>query len=132
MVLPLSNPPPPQLGYLMEVYLAWLKMAADDECSHPVLLAGQAFSLLHRMQPFTDCNTRVAKVMLNTVLMQHGYAPLHMFLGASKSKLKDMQGAYYEGKPNDLLDHLATQVQEMMSRISNGDIQKYATHALMD
>ena len=108
--------------------MAWLKMASSDECSHPILLAVEAFARLHRMQPFLDCNTRVAKVVLNTVLLQHGFAPLHMFLGTSKSNLKDLQGQYYEGKPDALIAHLASEVKAMMHAAKSGTLKGYSSH----
>eukprot|EP01063_Lacrimia_lanifica_P038047 TRINITY_DN7983_c0_g1_i3.p1 TRINITY_DN7983_c0_g1~~TRINITY_DN7983_c0_g1_i3.p1 ORF type:complete len:446 (+),score=120.83 TRINITY_DN7983_c0_g1_i3:119-1456(+) len=122
-----SIPPPLgyELPYLMDVFVAWLGMVAEKQCLHPVHAAATAFALVQRMQPFVDCNTRVSKVLLNALLMKHGYPPVHMFLGASRATLRKLEGAYYEGKPDAFLTHVAEQVEAAARLAATGALLHY-------
>lgn len=49
----------------------WLKVANE----HPVVLAAKAHIRLARIHPFVDGNGRTCRLLVNYILMQHGYPP---------------------------------------------------------
>ncbi len=63
---------PPRMAALMD----WLRQELESPTLHPVALAAKLhhdFVLIH---PFGDGNGRVARLLVNYVLMRHGYLPL--------------------------------------------------------
>lgn len=56
---------------LMKELETWLKEAND----HPVVLAAKAHIQLARIHPFVDGNGRTCRLLVNYILMQHGYPP---------------------------------------------------------
>jgi len=56
---------------LMEELETWLKEAKD----HPVVLAAEAHIRLARIHPFVDGNGRTCRLLVNYILMQHGFPP---------------------------------------------------------
>eukprot|EP01064_Diplonema_japonicum_P038305 TRINITY_DN9223_c0_g1_i2.p1 TRINITY_DN9223_c0_g1~~TRINITY_DN9223_c0_g1_i2.p1 ORF type:complete len:188 (+),score=43.42 TRINITY_DN9223_c0_g1_i2:84-647(+) len=119
---------PPPLGFevahLMELYIEWVKTGVETKCMDPVLLAIQSFALLHRMQPFQNCNTRVAKLFMNTLLMLHDLPPLHMFLHTTKAHLRNLEGDYYAGEPDALTDFFANNILSSAKAVASGNIPK--------
>lgn len=56
---------------LMEELETWLKETND----HPVVLAARAHIRLARIHPFVDGNGRTCRLLVNYILIQHGYPP---------------------------------------------------------
>eukprot|EP01060_Flectonema_neradi_P004271 TRINITY_DN12780_c0_g1_i1.p1 TRINITY_DN12780_c0_g1~~TRINITY_DN12780_c0_g1_i1.p1 ORF type:complete len:430 (+),score=46.26 TRINITY_DN12780_c0_g1_i1:70-1359(+) len=126
-----STPPPLgfEIRYLMDLYAAWLEVISEE--TEPLLYAIQSFAVLHRMQPFENCNTRVAKLVMNALLIKNNMPPLHMFLHTTKQNLRRLEGLYYDGKPNELIDFFADSVLSMQHLIDNNEIADYAGHAIV-
>ncbi|MBS0236063.1 MAG: Fic family protein [Proteobacteria bacterium] len=57
---------------LMRDFMQWLHNAHD---LHPVALAGQAHHHLVSIHPFIDGNGRTARLLMNLLLLMHGYPP---------------------------------------------------------
>jgi len=57
---------------LMAEFESWLKKATDV---HPIGLAAQAHIRVARIHPFVDGNGRTCRLLVNYILMQHGYPP---------------------------------------------------------
>ncbi len=57
---------------LMSELESWLNEAKNV---HPVVLAAQAHIRLARIHPFVDGNGRTCRLLVNYILMQHGYPP---------------------------------------------------------
>jgi Fic family protein len=49
---------------------------AKDTMMHPVELAAVAHYEISRIHPFDDCNGRVARILLNLILMRSGFPPV--------------------------------------------------------
>eukprot|EP01062_Namystynia_karyoxenos_P035684 TRINITY_DN26086_c0_g1_i1.p1 TRINITY_DN26086_c0_g1~~TRINITY_DN26086_c0_g1_i1.p1 ORF type:complete len:523 (+),score=166.83 TRINITY_DN26086_c0_g1_i1:88-1656(+) len=111
---------PPPLGYevryLMQLYMGWLQLGTETECAHTALFAFEALVLLHRIQPFQNCNSRVAKLVMNALLMRGGHPPLHMFLHATRDELRRMLNRAYNGERRVLYDFL------LQKLLLNGDV----------
>lgn len=57
---------------LMTEFEAWLRESQD---LHPVILAAKAHIRLARIHPFVDGNGRTCRLLVNYILLQHGYPP---------------------------------------------------------
>jgi Fic family protein len=65
-------PNPRKVPELMDRFCAWLRAGAD---LHPVVLAGEAHYRLVTIHPFVDGNGRTARLLMNLLLLMHGYPP---------------------------------------------------------
>jgi Fic family protein len=65
-------PNPRKVPALMEEFIRWL---AGRHSLHPVQLAGEAHYRLVTIHPFSDGNGRTARLLMNLILMLHGYPP---------------------------------------------------------
>lgn len=82
---------PPQahtLQSLMDAYFAWYN--EHQSRLHPVELAANLHERLVTIHPFIDGNGRTARLVMNLVLLRHGY-PLAIIGGDSESRI-----AYYD------------------------------------
>ena len=57
---------------LMQEFETWLR---DSNDLHPIVLAAKAHIRLARIHPFVDGNGRTCRLLVNYILMQHGYPP---------------------------------------------------------
>jgi Fic family protein len=65
-------PNPRKVPDLMDAFEEWLTSAPD---LHPVAFAGEAHYRLVSIHPFTDGNGRTARLLMNLLLLMHGYPP---------------------------------------------------------
>ncbi len=63
---------PAQMGDLM----AWYRAELEKKELHPVLIASTFHYRFVRIHPFDDGNGRMARLLMNLILMQAGYVPL--------------------------------------------------------
>lgn len=81
-------PPPPYLvAKQMEDYFLWYQ--ANYKKVHPVVLAAEMHERLVTIHPFIDGNGRTSRLIMNLILLQHGYVIANI-KGDSKSRM-----AYY-------------------------------------
>ena len=86
-----SRPVPPQpveIAGLMEDFILWLRNESSG--LHPVILAAEVHERIATIHPFIDGNGRTARLLMNLVLIIHGY-PIASIPGDSESRL-----AYYD------------------------------------
>jgi len=69
---PVILPNPVKVADLMDQFIEWL---VASEALHPVELAAEAHYQLVTIHPFVDGNGRTARLLMNLILMQHGYPP---------------------------------------------------------
>jgi Fic family protein len=82
---------PPQaylIGKQMEDYFLWYKK--NRKKIHPLVLAAEMHERLVTIHPFIDGNGRTARLVMNLILLQHGYVIANV-KGDAKSRL-----SYYE------------------------------------
>jgi Fic family protein len=65
-------PNPFKVPALMEEFIQWLSTSND---LHPVELAAEAHYRLVTIHPFIDGNGRTARLLMNLILISHGYPP---------------------------------------------------------
>ncbi len=80
-------PEPYMLGKLMEELFVFYE--TEKERMHPVLLAAEMHERLVTIHPFIDGNGRTARLLMNLILLRHGYA-IAILKGNTDSRL-----AYY-------------------------------------
>ena len=81
-------PQPYLLQPLMEAYFAFYE--TNKNTLHPVILAAEMHERLVNIHPFIDGNGRTSRLVMNLILLQHGY-PLAILKGDYDSRIK-----YYE------------------------------------
>ena len=64
-------PPPTQVRELMAELFAWY--SKSQKLMHPVILAAEFHQRLVTIHPFVDGNGRVSRLLMNLILLQHGY-----------------------------------------------------------
>lgn len=70
-------PKPAELKERMRTFVVTLKQMAK-ECVHPVALAAWAHCELGRIHPFADGNGRLARLLMNAILIRGGYSPVQI------------------------------------------------------
>lgn len=65
-------PNPRKVPDLME---AFMREITTNQTLHPVALAAEAHYQLVTIHPFSDGNGRTARLLMNLILLQHGYPP---------------------------------------------------------
>ena len=63
---------PAQMGDLM----IWYRRMREEQTLHPLLLAAVFHYRFVAIHPFDDGNGRMARLLMNLILMQHGYPPV--------------------------------------------------------
>lgn len=94
----------------MQDFVAWLNRELADHLHHPVEIAARChhdFVLIH---PFDDGNGRVARLLVNYILLKTGYPPLIVRSEKKASYLSALQQAD-AGNLDPLVEHLATELR---------------------
>ncbi len=100
-------PAPYLLDKLMEDYFLFYEQNLGK--IHPVLLAAEMHERLVTIHPFVDGNGRTARLVMNLILMQHGY-PIVNIKGGKKSRL-----AYYNALEKVQLHHDSTDFHALVA-----------------
>ncbi|HVZ37824.1 MAG TPA: Fic family protein [Candidatus Kapabacteria bacterium] len=67
--------PPEKTPEEMEALLTWYRGAEAAGMMHPVAIGARLHYGFIRIHPFDDGNGRMARILMNLVLMKHGYPP---------------------------------------------------------
>ncbi len=79
-----TPPQPWQLDKLMEDYFHFYK--AQKKSLHPIVLAAEMHEQLVTIHPFIDGNGRTARLIMNLILLQHGF-PIAIIHGDTETRL---------------------------------------------
>lgn len=60
----------------MHDLMQWFKTETDEKHLHPVIFAAEFHHRFVRIHPFDDGNGRMARILMNLILMQNGYQPV--------------------------------------------------------
>ena len=60
----------------MHDLLNWYREKSNDKTTNPLILAAEFHYRFIRIHPFDDGNGRTARMLMNFILMQHGYPPV--------------------------------------------------------
>lgn len=111
-------PPQPFLiDEKMEGFFKWY--LENKEILHPVILAAEIHERLVTIHPFTDGNGRTSRLLMNLILLQHGY-PIAILKGDSKNRLiyyQALEEAQTEGNKAIFIELVALNVKEVLQRV---------------
>ncbi len=97
---------PAQMGDLM----AWHRRETESRTLHPLLLAATFHYRFVAIHPFDDGNGRMARLLMNLIFMQHGYAPVVIRLETRADYLLALETA----DAGDLADFVALVGEELI------------------
>lgn len=93
-------PNPIKVPGLMAQFCRWLK---NPKTAHPVELAAEAHYRLVSIHPFTDGNGRTARLLMNLILLLHGYPPAFIRKRERLAYLNSLSKAQLGGSKDDYL-----------------------------
>lgn len=109
-------PPPEDVPPEMEEFCQWLAHVsspgsgdADDARIDPVVLAAAAHAWFVRIHPFTDGNGRTARIVMNLILMRHGY-PIAVITRDERQRYYD---ALEESQTSDLTPFISLIIESV-------------------
>ena len=112
-------PPQPFLVPVqMESFFIWY---AENKNLHPVLLAAELHERLVTIHPFIDGNGRTSRLLMNLVLLQHGY-PIAILKGDTDNRLNyyvALETAQTTGNKQPFLLLIANNVKDTIERVLN-------------
>lgn len=67
--------PPDKISYRMRQFIQWVNAAETKRSTHPVRLAAKAHYQLLHIYPFPKHSGKVARLVMNLILLHHNYPP---------------------------------------------------------
>lgn len=104
-------PNPRKVPDLMHDYIEWL---AHNTMLHPVALATEAHYRLVTIHPFVDGNGRTARLVMNLILMMHGYPPAIIRKSERLAYLNALEKAQLGGSRDDFDKLIALNVKRSL------------------
>ena len=105
------------LPELMEQYMAFYKK--NHKKMHPVLLAADMHEKLVTIHPFIDGNGRTSRLVMNLILLQHGY-PIAKISGEQTSRL-----SYYNALEQVQVDGNITVFHLLIAEVVKRSLEEY-------
>lgn len=106
-----------RLPELMEEYILFYKK--NRKKMHPVLLAADMHEKLVTIHPFIDGNGRTSRLVMNLILLQHGY-PIAKISGEQTNRL-----VYYNALEQVQVDKSSTAFHLLISEVVKRSINEY-------
>jgi len=97
-------PNPFKVPELMEEFIQWLTTTKN---LHPVELASEAHYRLVSIHPFIDGNGRTARLLMNLILINHGYPPAIISKRDRLAYIASLEKAQLGGSRDDYLKMIA-------------------------
>jgi Fic family protein len=95
---------------------AWSQSTSDLAGRHPIVHAAAHHAWLERIHPFTDGNGRAGRLVLNFMLLQHGYPPAVILASQRRRYLQALEKAD-ESNVNPLAEVVARAVHDTLNRL---------------
>lgn len=105
-------PNPFKVPELMEEFIQWLKKTQD---LHPVELAAEAHYRLVTIHPFVDGNGRTARLLMNLILISHGYPPAIISKRDRLAYISSLEKAQLGGSLDDYHSIIAKAVDRSLN-----------------
>ena len=99
--------PPEQVRHAMRELIDWYQ-ALEKEGEHPIISAAIFHYRFVRIHPFDDGNGRMARLLMNRILLQHGY-PLAIVRRDTRARyLQELERADQTEDPGQFIDYIAS------------------------
>ncbi len=96
----------------MNDWADWLSDSQND--LHPIQLAAQAHHRLVAIHPFVDGNGRTARLIMNLLLMQHGYPPT-VIMRTNRTQYYSVLAQADAGNPVPLVNFVGRSVERSLT-----------------
>jgi len=103
--------------------LAWYRRETEHPTLHPVALAAEFHYRFVRIHPFDDGNGRLSRLLMNLVLMRHGY-PMTVIQNADRNRYLAALAQADAGEPEPFLRFIGEAVEvslRLMLRAAKGE-----------
>lgn len=110
-------PQPYLLSKLMEDYFIFYNKNVD--VIHPVVLAAEMHERLVTIHPFIDGNGRTSRLIMNLILLQHGY-PIANIKGDAESRKRYYTSLEKAQMQNDKSDFI-----QLIAEVARESLEKY-------
>ncbi|MBL7720233.1 MAG: Fic family protein [Flavipsychrobacter sp.] len=110
-------PQPYLLSKLMEDYFIFYNENVD--VIHPVVLAAEMHERLVTIHPFIDGNGRTSRLIMNLILLQHGY-PIANIKGDAESRKRYYSSLEKAQMQNDKSDFI-----QLIAEVARESLEKY-------
>ena len=101
----------------------WYRKERDSQKTHPVVLAAMLHHQFVEIHPFDDGNGRMARILMNLILMQSGYLPVVLRLDRKSEYVLALEKANV-GETEDFIIFVAQALidsQNMLLRATRGE-----------
>ena len=113
MMRNVKTTPPEQVDQEMNALIAWYRQHEGNE--HPIRLAAEFHSRFEKIHPFEDGNGRVGRVLINAVLLQHGYPPV-IIRKTMRQSYFDALAAFDRGYQHKFIRFLMEKMESTFTR----------------
>jgi Fic family protein len=110
-------PQPFMVSKAMEEYFTWYHY--HKKTMHPVLLAAEMHERLVTIHPFIDGNGRTARLVMNLILLQHGFVIANI-KGDAKTRI-----SYYDALEKAQADEIKTPFLEFIAQVEISSLKRY-------
>lgn len=110
-------PQPYEVPLQMQNLIKWYNENKNEV--HPIVLSAEMHERLVTIHPFIDGNGRTSRLLMNLILLQHGY-PIAILKGDAESRLKyynALETAQTENNKQPFIDFIADNITETIQRI---------------
>lgn len=110
-------PQPYKVPLQMRNLIEWYNESKDKV--HPIVLSAEMHERLVTIHPFIDGNGRTSRLLMNLILLQHGY-PIAILKGDSKSRLtyyNTLEIAQTENNKEPFIKFIAKNIKATIKRI---------------
>ncbi len=110
-------PQPYEVPTQMQGLMKWYNEHKDT--LHPIVLSAEMHERLVTIHPFIDGNGRTSRLLMNLILLQHGY-PIAILKGDSDNRLRyynALEKAQAENNKQPFIDFVAETIKESIKRI---------------
>jgi Fic family protein len=111
----------------MQELVDWLKKHNSLKEADPIILASEFHYRFIRIHPFDDGNGRIARILMNLILMQHGYPPAIIKMEDKEnyfSKLRIADGGDLEPFVEYIAENVIRSIEIMIRGAKGEDIEE--------
>lgn len=105
---------PPEAWLMPQAMDAWSTWLTQNIHLHPIDLAAEAHHRLVMIHPFVDGNGRTARLVMNLILMRHGYPPA-VILRSHRRQYFRLLSQADAGKPAPLVNFVGRAVERSLT-----------------